>query len=72
VLGMPEAQKSLLVRAVLGDVSPIVARVLTVPDSLSLEELLEVMLLLLGWESHHFYSFGVHGQEIVPGSAGDG
>jgi hypothetical protein len=24
----------------------------------------EVMLLLLGWESHDYYSFRVHGQEI--------
>jgi hypothetical protein len=61
---MPEAPKSLLLRVVLVGVSPIVARVLSVPDSLSLEELHEVMLLLLGWESHHFYSFRVHGQEI--------
>ena len=61
---MPEAPKFMLLRAVLVGVSPIIARVLSVPDSLSLEELHEVMLLLLGWESHHFYSFRVHGQEI--------
>lgn len=60
---MAEAPKSVLLRAVLVGVSPIVARVAAVPDSLSLEELHEVMLLLLGWERHHFYTFRVHGQE---------
>ena len=71
---MPEAPKSLLLRAVLVGLSPIVARVLSVPDSLSLEELHEVMLLLLGWESHPSTASASTARRSAgdSGSAGDG
>jgi hypothetical protein len=41
-----------------------VARLVSVPDYLSLEELHEVLQLTLGWRCEPFYSFRIHGQEI--------
>ncbi|MDH4084713.1 MAG: plasmid pRiA4b ORF-3 family protein [Nitrospira sp.] len=41
--------KRLVLRAVLTDVSPIVARVIAVPDHLEVHDLHEVFLTLLGW-----------------------
>ena len=41
--------KRLVLRAVLHDVSPIVARVIVVPDHLEIHELHELFLTLLGW-----------------------
>src|SRR6266566_6275343 len=51
-------------RIVLLKVSPLVARLVSVPDDLSLEELHEILQLTLGWRCEPFYSFRIHGQEI--------
>ena len=51
-------------RVVLLKVSPLVVRLVSVPDNLSLDELHEVLQLTFGWQSHLFYSFRIHGQEI--------
>jgi len=51
-------------RVVLLKVSPLVVRLVSVPDDLSLEELHEVLQLTFGWRCHSFYSFRIHGQEI--------
>ena len=45
-------------------VSPLVARLISVPDELSLEELHDVLQLVLGWSGQAFYNFRIHGQEI--------
>src|SRR5258708_38590744 len=63
---MPETARfrRLIFRIVLLKVSPVVARLVSVPDDLSLEELHEVLQLTLGWRCEPFYSFRIHGQEI--------
>lgn len=53
----------LILRAVLRNVSPMVVRVLAVPDSLDLFRFDEVFRTLLGWDGLGF-SFRVHGQEF--------
>src|SRR5258708_20063804 len=52
------------IRVVLLKVSPLVARLISVPDDLSLEELHDVLQLVLGWSGQAFYNFRIHGQEI--------
>ena len=54
----------LTIRVVLLKVSPLVARLISVPDDLSLEELHDVLQLVLGWSGQAFYNFRIHGQEI--------
>lgn len=63
---MPEPTpfRRLTFRIVLLKVSPLVARLLSVPDDLSLEELHEVLQLTFGWRCEPFYSFRIHSQEI--------
>jgi hypothetical protein len=63
---MPELApfQRLTFRIVLLRVSPLVARLVSVPDNLSLEELHEILQLTLGWRCEPFYSFRLHGQEI--------
>lgn len=56
--------KRLIVRAVLGDVYPMVIRLVAVPDSLGLNECDEVLHAVLGWESGTGYAFRIHGQEF--------
>lgn len=56
--------KRLVLRAVLRKVSPLVIRVLAVPDYLDLPSFDEVFRALLGWEGLGF-SFHVHGQEFT-------
>jgi hypothetical protein len=41
-------------------VSPLVARLISVPDDLSLEELHDVLQLVLGWSGQAFYNFRIH------------
>ena len=53
----------LILRAVLRNVSPMVVRVLAVPDFLDLSGLDEVFRVLLGWDGLGF-SFHIHGQEF--------
>src|SRR5260370_2979784 len=54
----------LTLRVVLLKVSPLVARLISVPDHLSVEELHEVLQLVFGWSGQASYSFRIHGQEI--------
>jgi len=56
--------KRLILRAVLRKVSPMVIRVLAVPDCLDLSSFDEVLRTLLGWDGLGF-SFHIHGQEFT-------
>jgi len=56
--------KRLILRAVLRKVSPMVIRVLAVPDCLDLSSFDEVFRTLLGWDGLGF-SFHIHGQEFT-------
>jgi hypothetical protein len=47
-------------RVVLLKVSPLVVRLVSVPDDLTLDELHEVLQLTFGWQSHLFYSVRIH------------
>jgi Plasmid pRiA4b ORF-3-like protein len=60
----PSCCDRLTIRVVLLKVSPLVARLISVPDDLSLEELHDVLQLVLGWSGQAFYNFRIHGQEI--------
>src|ERR1700730_17589689 len=60
----PSCCDRLTLRVVLLKVSPHVARLISVPDDLSLEELHDVLQLVLGWSGQAFYNFRIHGQEI--------
>ena len=60
----PSCCDRLTTRVVLLKVSPLVARLISVPDDLSLEELHDVLQLVLGWSGQAFYNFRIHGQEI--------
>jgi hypothetical protein len=55
--------KRLILRAVLRNVSPMVIRVISVPDSLDLPDFDEVFRTVLGWDNFGFI-FRVHGQEF--------
>lgn len=56
--------KRLILRAVLNDVSPIVARVFAIPDDVEITELHDVFLSMLGWEHDLGFIIRVHGQEF--------
>lgn len=56
--------KRLVLRAVLHDVSPIVARVIAVPDHLEIHELHEVFLTLLGWTQDLGFIVRIRAQEF--------
>ncbi|HTV53393.1 MAG TPA: hypothetical protein VMI06_00590 [Terriglobia bacterium] len=56
--------KRLILRAVLRKVSPMVIRVLAVPDYLDLSSFDEIFRSLLGWDGLGF-SFHIHGQEFA-------
>jgi hypothetical protein len=56
--------KRLILRAVLNDVSPIVARVLSIPDDVEITERHDVFLSMLGWQQDLGFIIGVHGQEF--------
>jgi hypothetical protein len=60
----PSCCDRLILRVVLLKVSPLVVRLISVPDDLSLEELHDVLQLVLGWNGQAFYNFRIHGQEI--------
>src|SRR5271157_3216055 len=60
----PSCCDRLTLRVVLLKVSPLVARLISVSDDLSLEELHDVLQLVLGWSGQAFYNFRIHGQEI--------
>src|ERR1700731_2350454 len=59
----PSCCDRLTLRVVLLKVSPLVARLISVPADLSLEELHDVLQLVLGWSGQAFYNFRIHGQE---------
>jgi hypothetical protein len=54
----------LILRAVLHDVSPIVARVLSIPDDVEITELHDVFLSMLGWQQDLGFILRIHGQEV--------
>src|ERR1017187_5804310 len=56
--------KRLILRAVLRKVSPMVIRVLALPDYLTLADFDEVICTLLGWDGIGF-SIHIHGQEFT-------
>ncbi len=54
----------MILRAVLNDVSPIVARVFAISDEVEITELHDVFMSLLGWEQDLGCIIRVHGQEF--------
>ncbi len=58
------ATKRLVLRAVLHDVSPIVAWVIAVPDHLEVHDLHEVFLTLLGWTQDLGFIVRIRAQEV--------
>lgn len=56
--------KRLILRAVLNDLSPIVARVFSIPDDVEITELHDVFLSMLGWQHDLGFVIRVHGQEF--------
>ncbi len=56
--------KRLILRAVLRQVSPMVIRLLSVPDDMNFPEFHEVIRAVLGWNSDLGYIIRVHGQEF--------
>jgi Plasmid pRiA4b ORF-3-like protein len=56
--------KRLILRAVLRQVSPMVIRLLSVPDHLELPQFHNVMRALLGWDGNLGYILRIHGQEF--------
>ena len=56
--------KRLILRAVLNDVSPIVARVFSIPDDIEITDLHDVFLSMLGWQHDLGFIIRVHGQEF--------
>jgi Plasmid pRiA4b ORF-3-like protein len=60
----PTPFKRLILRAVLRDVSPIVARVFSITDDIEITELHDVFLSMLGWQQDLGFIIRVHGQEF--------
>ena len=56
--------KRLVLRPVLNDVSPIVARVFSISDDVEITDLHDVFLRLLGWQHDLGFIIRVHGQEF--------
>lgn len=56
--------KRLILRAVLHNVSPIVARVFSISDDVEITELHDVFLSMLGWQHDLGFIIRVHGQEF--------
>ena len=56
--------KRIILRAVLNDVSPIVARVIAVPEDLGIGELHELFLSMLGWTFDPGFIIRIHTQEF--------
>jgi hypothetical protein len=55
--------KRLILRAVLRDVSPMVARLISVSDDTELSDFHDVFQHVMGWSGDLGYSFRIHGQE---------
>lgn len=60
----PTPFKRLILRAVLNDVSPIVARVFSISDDVEITDLHDVFLSMLGWQQDLGFIIRVHGQEF--------
>jgi len=60
----PSPFKRLILRAVLNDVSPIVARVFSIPDDVEITELHDVFLSVLDWQQDLGFIIRAHGQEF--------
>jgi hypothetical protein len=56
--------KRLILRAVLRQVSPMVIRLISVPDHLELPKFHNVMRAILGWNGDLGYIIRIHGQEF--------
>ena len=56
--------KRIFLRAILNDVSPIVARVIAVPDDLEISDLHEVFLSIFGWAYSPGFIIRIHAQEF--------
>jgi hypothetical protein len=56
--------KRFVFRAVLNDVSPIVARVFSISDDVEITDLHDVFLSMLGWQQDLGFIIRVHGQEF--------
>ena len=56
--------KRLILRAVLRDVSPMVARLISVNEDTELSDLHDVFQQVLGWGGDLGYSFRIHGKEF--------
>ncbi len=61
---VPISFKRIILRAVLNDVSPVVARVISVPDDLEIIELHEVFMSMLGWTYDPGFIIRIHAQEF--------
>ena len=55
--------KRIILRAILNDVSPIVARVIAVPDDLEISDLHEAFLSIFGWTYAPGFIIRIHAQE---------
>src|SRR4029077_20001368 len=56
--------KRLILRAVLRDVGPMVARLISVNEDTELSDLHDVFQQALGWGGDLGYSFRIHGKEV--------
>ena len=63
-MAAPLAFQRLILRAVLREVSPMVIRVISVPDDTELTDLREIFQVLMDWNLDLGYSFRFHGQEF--------
>jgi hypothetical protein len=61
----PAPINRILLRGVLNDVTPIVARVLSVPDDLDIRDLHDVFLAMLDWDYDPDFIIRIHGQEFA-------
>ena len=59
-----KARNRLVLRAVLKEVSPIVARVISLPDDFEISDLHDVFLSMLGWEHDPGFIIRIHAQEF--------
>jgi hypothetical protein len=57
--------KRLVLRCVLKDVSPLVARVIAVPDDLDIRDLHDLFLVMLDWDYSPDFIIRVHAQEFA-------
>ena len=59
--------KRLVLRGVLNDVSPIVARVFSIADDVEITDLHDIFLSMLGWQ--HDLGFIIQGRRLIEGCA---